>query len=174
MKKNLNRFWLLVILLGWAFDFLFWKKPGVGINFFIYVGLCLATGIYLLNADGLRLPQSSGLLLLPIAFLVAVTFIRLEPLTMFLSVAMTLFIMGVFAITYLGGQWMRYGLLDYFFGYLRLIGSMLVRPISFSAEVGPSRVPFSGSIRSDSISDGTCVILAARATLPMVGSPVCV
>jgi hypothetical protein len=53
---------------------------------------------------------------------------------MLLSVAMTLFIMGVFAITYLGGQWMQYGLLDYFFGYLRLFGSMLVRPISFSAE----------------------------------------
>ena len=27
MKANPNRFWFIVILLGWVFDFLFWKKP---------------------------------------------------------------------------------------------------------------------------------------------------
>ena len=135
MKNNLNRFWFLVILLGWAFDFLFWEKPGVGINFFIYAGLCLGTGIYLLKADGLRLAPRSSLLLIPIAFLAAITFIRQEPMTTFLSVAMTLFLMGVFTLTYLNGQWLKYGLLDYFLGYLRLFGSMIVRPLGFSAEV---------------------------------------
>jgi len=53
MKNNPNRFWITVILLGWVFDFLFWKKP-LGINFAIFVTLCLATGILLLRADGLR------------------------------------------------------------------------------------------------------------------------
>ncbi|GAB4459184.1 MAG: hypothetical protein Kow0070_13870 [Anaerolineales bacterium] len=135
MKTNPNRFWLIVILLGWAFDFLFWKKPGVGINFFLYVSLCLGTGIYLLKSDGLRLAPRSSLLLLPIAFLSAVTFLRQEPMTTFLSVAMTLFLMGVFAITYRSGAWLNFSLLDYLFGYLRLAGSMLVRPLGFSAEV---------------------------------------
>jgi hypothetical protein len=134
MKTNPNRFWFIVILLGWAFDFLFWEKPA-GVNFFLYVTLCLGTGIYLLNADGLRLSRCSSLLLLPIAFLAAVTFFRQEPMTTFLSVAMTLFLMGVFALTYINGQWAKYGLLDYFLGYLRLFGSMIVRPIGFSAEV---------------------------------------
>lgn len=134
MKTNPNRFWLLVILLGWSFDFLFWKKPP-GINFFIFVALCLGTGIYLLKADGLRLTRRSGLLLVPIAFLAAMTFIRQEPMTVFLSVAMTLFLMGVFAMTYLGGQWTQFGLLDYFLGYLKLFGSMIARPLGFSAEV---------------------------------------
>jgi len=134
MKANPNRFWFLVILLGWAFDFLFWKKPA-GINFFIYVTLCLATGYYLLHADGLRLARRAGLLLLPIAFFSAMIFIRQEPLTAFLSVAMTIFLMGVFALTYLSGQWMRYGLVDYFFGYLTLLGSMIARPLGFIAEV---------------------------------------
>jgi hypothetical protein len=134
MKNNPNRFWFIVILLGWAFDFLFWEKPGVGINFFLYVSLCLGTGIYLLKTDGLRLAPRSSLLLLPIAFLSAVAFIRQEPVTTFLSVAMTLFLMGVFAMTYLGGQWVKFGLLDYILGYLRLFGSMLVRPLGFSAE----------------------------------------
>ena len=134
MKTNPNRFWLLVILLGWSFDFLFWKKPA-GINFFLFVALCLATGIYLLNADGLRLSRRSSLLLFPIAFLAAMTFLRLEPMTVFLSVSMTLFLMGVFALTYLGGNWIRYGLVDYFIGYLTLFGSMIARPLGFAAEV---------------------------------------
>ena len=32
MKANPTRFWIIVIALGWAFDFLFLKKPG-GVNF---------------------------------------------------------------------------------------------------------------------------------------------
>jgi len=131
MKTNPNRFWFIVILLGWAFDFLFWKKPA-GINFFLYVILCLLTGIYLLQRDGLRLAPRSSLLLLPILFLSSMTFLREEPLTLFLAVAMTLFLMGVFVVTYLGGQWIHFGLIDYFFGYLSLFGSMIARPLGFA------------------------------------------
>src|SRR5262245_43539481 len=134
MKTNPIRFWTAVILLGWVFDFLFWKKPG-GINFAIYVILCIVTGVLLLRADGLRLVRNSSLLLLPIAFLAFMTFVRLEPMTVFLSVAMILFLMGVFAITYLGGRWLHYALLDYIFGYFRLFASMIARPLGFAAEV---------------------------------------
>ncbi|MEO5886461.1 MAG: DUF4173 domain-containing protein [Anaerolineales bacterium] len=134
MKTNPTRFWTIVILLGWAFDLLFWEKPP-GINFAIYLTLCLATGILLLNADGLRLARRSSWLLLPIAFLAAVTFIRLEPLTIFLSGAMALFLMGVLALTYLGARWLHYSLVDYIFGYFRLLGSMIARPLGFAAEI---------------------------------------
>lgn len=133
MKANPNRFWFIVILLGWSFDFLFWEKP-FGINFIIYISLCILTGIVLLRWDGLRLSRGAGLLLLPIAFLATMTFIRYEPMTVFLSVAMTLFLMGVFALTYLSGHWTRYALLDYVFGYLRLFGSVIARPLGFVAE----------------------------------------
>ncbi len=133
MKANPNRFWMIVILLGWAFDFLFWKKP-LGVNFAISVLLCLLTGILLLRADGLRLARGSGLLLLPVAFLAAMTFVRLEPMTVFLSISMVLFLMGVFALTYLSGEWIRFSLLDYLFGHLRLFGSMIARPLGFAAE----------------------------------------
>jgi uncharacterized protein DUF4153 len=134
MKTNPTRFWTIVILLGWAFDFLFWKKPG-GINFAIYITLCIVTGILLLNVDGHRFSRNSSLLLLPIAFLASMTFIRLEPMTVFLSVSMTLFLMGVFAITYLGGRWLHYALLDYVFGFFRLLASIIARPVGFAAEV---------------------------------------
>lgn len=143
MKANPNHFWFLVILLGWAFDFLFWKKPA-GLNFFLFVALSLGSGIYLLNTDGLRLARRSSLLLIPIAFLAAVTFFRLEPMTLFLSIAMTVFLMGVFAITYLRGQWTRFGLLNYFLGYLQLFGSVIARPIGFSAEVRKDHPSVSG------------------------------
>ncbi len=133
MKANPNRFWTIVILLGWAFDFLFWKKP-IGINFAIYIALCLLTGIFLLRTDGLRIAPGSSLLLVPIAFLATMTFIRQEPMTVFLSVAGVLFLMGIFALTYVSGQWTRYAFLDYIFGYFRLFGSMVARPLGFIAE----------------------------------------
>jgi len=135
MRTNPNRFWILVLVLGWAFDFLFWGTPGPGINFFIYVILCLGTGFYLLKIDGHRLAPRSSLLLIPIVFFAAQTFFRREPMTLFLSVSMTLFLMGLFALTYINGQWMNYRLLDYITGYLRLAGSMLARPLGFSAEL---------------------------------------
>lgn len=148
MKANPNRFWAVVILLGWAFDFLFWKKP-LGINFTIFGALVILTGILLLRADGLRLSRRSSVLLLPITFLAAMTFFRLEPMTVFLSVSMALFLMGVLALTYLSGEWIRYTLLDYALGYLRLFGSMIGRPLGLisenrrlaSEQSGPSEKP---------------------------------
>ena len=133
MKTNPNRFWIIVILLGWSFDFLFWQKP-LGINFAIFTFLCIGIGILLLRWDELRLSRRASLLLIPIAFLAAMTFIRLEPVTVFLSILMILFLMGVFALTYRNGEWVRYSLLDYIFGYLRLFLSMIVRPIGFASE----------------------------------------
>lgn len=143
MKANPNRFWIVVIALGWAFDFLFWKKPA-GVNFFLFVLLCLGSGIFLLKADGLRLSRRAGLLLIPIAFLAAVTFFRLEPMTVFLAVVTTLFLMGVFALTYVGGNWIRYGMVDYLLGYLGLFGSMIARPIGFAAGVRRDQPSLSG------------------------------
>jgi hypothetical protein len=140
MKTNPNRFWILVILLGWSFDFLFWQKP-VGINFAIFVSLCILTGILLLRWDELRLSRRASLLLLPVAFLAAMTFIRLEPMTVFLSISMVLFLLGVFALTYRNGEWIRYSLLDYAFGYLRLFGSMIAGPIGFASESRRAQPP---------------------------------
>src|ERR1051325_10211396 len=133
MRTNPNRFWIVVIILGWLFDFLFWNKP-LGVNFAIFAALCLLTGILLLRVDGLRLARSSGWLLLPVAFFAAMTFIRLEPMTVFLSIVMALFLMGVIAVSYLNGGWIRYSLTDYFLQYLGLFVSMIARPIGFAAE----------------------------------------
>jgi hypothetical protein len=134
MKSNPTRFWWTVVALGWAFDFLFWKKAP-GINFAIYVALCLVAGLLLLRADGHYPKQNTWWFVPLIAFFAVMTFIRQEPMTIFLSVVMTLFLMGLFAISFLGGRWPLYSLLDYLSGFLNLFGSMIARPLGFSAEV---------------------------------------
>jgi hypothetical protein len=63
---------------------------------------------------------------------------------------MTIFLMGVFALTYLNGQWTRYALLDYILGYLRLFGSMIARPLGFSTELKKEQ-PSAGEKRGSRI-----------------------
>jgi len=134
MKTNPNKLWIFVFALGWLFDFLFWKqKPGV--NFAIFAMACLVAAFYLLLSDGLR-PNRTSLILLPLfGFFAAVTFIRAEPMTTFLAITFTLLVMTMLAFTYLGGRWYLYTVVDYLTKSINLIGSMLLRPITFMGDV---------------------------------------
>lgn len=134
MKKNPNLLWITALALGWLFDFLFWKKPA-GINFAIFTVLCLIGGFFILRRDEKHAARGTLWLIPLILFFAAVTFIRAEPMTVFLGVLFVLFLLGVMAITFLGGRWIWYSLADYFVGFLKLAASMLARPISFGAEV---------------------------------------
>jgi hypothetical protein len=139
MKSNPNRLWLVAFALGWAFDFLFWEHAP-GINFAIYAALVLAGGLYLLLAEGVKPARNALWLLIPILFFASVTFVRAEPMTAFLAHALTLFLMGVFVLTYLGGRWFLYGLWDYFAGLFTLALSALIKPLTYSAEVRKERL----------------------------------
>ena len=134
MKNNPNKLWIIVFALGWFFDFLFWKKAP-GINFAIFSMACLAAAFYLLLSDGLC-PNRASLGLLPLfGFFSAVTFIRAEPMTTFLASTFTLLTMSILALTYLGGRWYLYTLVDYIGKYFNLFGSMIARPITFMTDV---------------------------------------
>jgi hypothetical protein len=131
MIKKTNRFWIAVLLLGWAFDFLFWgHTPGV--NFAIFVILALATGIILLSSEGFRPAAWTMALLAPILFFAVMFFSRTEPFSVFLSVIMTLLLMAVFAVTYLGGRWILYAMADYVVRAFQLIGSVIVSGATFA------------------------------------------
>ena len=133
MKNNPNKLWILVLILGWLFDFLFWKNAP-GVNFAIFWTACLIGGFYLLLSEGLR-PNGRTLLLLPIfGFFAVITFIRAEPMTTFLAYTFTMFTLTIFTVTYLGGRWMQYTFADFVSKALSLMGSILVRPIGFAAE----------------------------------------
>ena len=56
-------------------------------------------------------------------------------MTVFLGVVFTFLLMGVLASTFLGGRWFKYSLADYVSGFLKIMGSMIARPISFNVEV---------------------------------------
>jgi hypothetical protein len=133
MKNNPNKLWIFVFALGWLFDFLFWQnKPGV--NFAIFSMACLAAAFYLLMSDGLR-PNRTSLILLPLfGFFAAVTFIRAEPMTTFLAYTFTLLTMSLLALTYLGGRWYLYTLVDYLAKSLQLFASIIGLPITFMAD----------------------------------------
>ena len=134
MKNNPNKLWIIVFALGWLFDFLFWKHTP-GINFAIFSMACLTAAFYFLLSDGLR-PNRASLSLLPLfGFFAAVTFIRAEPMTTFLAYTFTLLTMSVLAFTYLGGRWYLYTIVDYVSNYFSLLGSMIVRPLSFMTDI---------------------------------------
>ena len=129
-----NRLWIMVLLLGWIFDFLFWERA-VGINFALFSTFCLLGGMVLLFAEGHRPARASLLLLLPFVFFVVITFLRQEPLTIFLAYTFSVFAIGLLAITYLGGSWFRYGLTDYFNKFLRFFAGVIYLPVEFRAQV---------------------------------------
>ncbi len=115
------------LLLGFCFDLLFWgKTPGV--SFFIFVVLCLVTGFFLIKAEHLRPVKASWLLILPILFFAVMSFIRKEPLTSFLNISLAIIILAVLAMTYLGGQWLSFGIADYIANIFHLIGGMFSLP----------------------------------------------
>lgn len=133
MKRNPNKLWIPVFALGWFFDFLFWEKEP-GINFAIFAMAGVTAAFYLLLSNGLR-PNRTSLSLLPLfGFFAAVTFIRAEPMTIFLAYTFTMFTMSLLALTYLGGRWYLYTWMDYIAKYFSLLGSLTIRPISFMAE----------------------------------------
>ena len=124
MVKYLARFWLVAIAVGWGFDLLFWNKP-MGVSFAVFVGLCLLGG-FILAASERRSPAFSSLLLVPvIVFFAVMSFMRLEPLSLFVDGVLVLFLMAVLAVTFAGGKWLSYGVVDYIRNLLTLAGHTL-------------------------------------------------
>lgn len=138
MQTQPKKLWITVLLLGWAFDFLFWSK-GTGVNFAIFTALCVIGTFYLLLAEGLR-PRLTTLMLIPLfGFFAAVTFFRAEPMTTFLAVVFTLLTMILLSTSYLDGRWIQYKLTDYVIKPILLFTSMIWRPISFGIETAQNK-----------------------------------
>src|SRR5258706_12918541 len=125
-----NQLWIIALLIGWAFDYLFWKRP-VGLNFAVFTTVCILGGAFLLYLQGLRPSRRSLWLLAPFMFFAVITFLRAEPLTIFLAYTFMLLAAGMFATTYVGGRWYLYGLSDYIYRFFLLLGDMFAAPIKF-------------------------------------------
>jgi len=95
---------------------------------------------------GQRIAPTSRWLIPLIIVFAALTWARAEPLTVLLSALLTLLLMAVLAVTYAGGRWLQYGILDYALNFLQLARSMVARPLALLSEAGRHDEP--GSQRS--------------------------
>ncbi len=101
MNKHSNLLWITGIALGWLLDLLFWKQP-FGINFAIFSLLCLTGGFVILYVNRQQ-PARGTLWLLPLILLfVTITTLRAEPMTLFLAILLTLFLMFTLTNTFPG------------------------------------------------------------------------
>lgn len=122
--------WGVALALGFSFNFLFWDQiPGA--NYAIFILLCVIGGLVVLMSNGRSPVIGSLLLLIPLIFFAVFTFLRREPLTLFLAYTLSLFSLGVFSVTYLGGKWYLYRLSTYINKFFVLLGDMIGRPLGF-------------------------------------------
>ena len=128
MIKRLSYLGLAAVLAAWALDFFFWGKIP-GISFALYVALCLGLGLILTWREDLLPARKSVWLLLPVAVFGVMTFIRKEPFTLTINYLLTLSVMALLTMTFLGGRWLHYSGSDYVVGMGKLIGSALARQI---------------------------------------------
>lgn len=127
--KRPSLFIWLTLFVAWCFDLLFWKKTA-GISFAIFITLVLAAAMYLAYKEGAK-PAWSALILLPlILFFSVMTFVRLNPLAVFLNVIAVLVLMVIFAHTFLGGRWPFYNIYHYIVAALSLTLSSISRPLT--------------------------------------------
>lgn len=146
---------VIALLLGWGFDFLFWDHS-VGVNFAIFMSLCLLGGFYWLLSSGMKPARSGFWLFIPFLFFAIVTFLRQEPLTVFLAFTFTLLSAGLLGSSYLGGRWFQYGLLDYIYKFILLVVDMMVGVMGYipkaqrtqaNSDTGKNGFPIWGLLR---------------------------
>lgn len=129
--KHVPTLWLTALGLGWLCDFLFWDHMP-GINFAVYVILCLLAALLALGRNGHWPSWKAALWILPLSLFSSVTFLRSEPMSVFLAVGMTLFSTALLTMSYQGGRWMQYSLWDYLHNASLLLGSLIARPFMFA------------------------------------------
>lgn len=122
--KNITRLAIISLAAGLIFDQLFWKHlPGISIPIFVF--LYLAGLFYLTFTEGLRPSWKSTILIVPILFFAVFTVFRLEPFTLFVCFLLLIVCLLVLTMSWMGGQWLRYSLLDFISRFFSLVGGVL-------------------------------------------------
>jgi hypothetical protein len=133
MQKHSTQLWLLALALGWLFDLLFWQHIP-GISFAIFTLLTLTGGILILWRADIRPARNTWILVFLIIFFSSFSFLRLEPLTSFLSYLFTLLLLALLAISYQNGRWPLYSIPDYLVKFLALLGGILTEVLILQAQ----------------------------------------
>jgi hypothetical protein len=127
---------VISLALAWVFDYFFWGKPW-GISFLIFTLLLLGVGFSFAYRQGISPARRATWLLMPILFFAALSALRLEPFTMFLSRIMVMALVCLLALTFLGGRWVDYSFSDF---VAKLIGLIPIGLIELrNTPAGPSK-----------------------------------
>ncbi len=169
-KSHLTRILLVSLASGWIFDQLFWKHtPGISILIFVLV--YLAGLLYLTLSEKRRPTPAACLLLAPTIFFAVFTALRLEPFTLFICLLMTAFCLLILTMTWAGGKWIRYSLVDYFVRFFLLLGGLITLGVEnfaskrakASPDDGVDRPGFRGFARKYMLPVGIGLLLAIPA-----------
>jgi len=103
---------LIGFLLGLAFEILFYGHP-IGISFSIMALLCVAGLLIAARQEKIPFSKENLLLAIPILFFSIMSFLPLEPLTVFLNVVLTLMLFALWVRTFISGRLLDFGWLDF-------------------------------------------------------------
>jgi len=127
MVKNRSALWVAALVIGWAFDILYWNKPP-GISFLIHVILLLGA-LAVLSWKEHKKPSPASLALVPLILVFsALGFLREEPFTRVLNHLLSLGLLGLLILSYQGGRWPSYTVSDYLVSGFRLILNTIALP----------------------------------------------
>jgi hypothetical protein len=102
---------LIGFALGLAFEILFFGHP-IGISFSIMASLCIGTLLFAAWREGIPFARGNLFLMFPILFFSIMTFLRTEPMTVFLDVVLTLMLFALWVRAFRLGGLLDYGWLD--------------------------------------------------------------
>lgn len=131
-------FWLGGLFVAWAFDFLFWQKaPGVSI--FIWIGLVLLTGGFLLFSDHVKPAWQNFLLMIGAVGMAFIMVFRVEPFTRFLAFCLMFGLLFLLTFSYQKAYWVGYRVRDYIAAFFQMIGGMFSRGLGLMASSKANR-----------------------------------
>lgn len=126
--------WIAAILAGLSFDGLFWDKP-IGMNFFIFTAVILLGGLIPFWLEKIRIPWGSYLLILPVIFFSAMVFVRAEPFTILISVAITLGTLILLSMNLRHGRWYQFRFRDHFSNFFKFFLNTIIGGVLFFLKV---------------------------------------
>ena len=128
MPKSKKWFWVAALAAACLFDYLFWKTT-FGIWFVIWVAVILGLGFVLSWREGKKPAAASVLISVLVLAFAFVPAWRVEPMTRFVSVMLTLGGLLLLSATFLNGYWPFYRMWDYFKNLFIALGGGLSRAI---------------------------------------------
>src|SRR3972149_11210964 len=102
----------IALVLAWLFDHFFWGKA-VGVSFPTFTLLLIAAGLWLARRSKLKPARESLWLIVVIILLSLVSVLRAEPFSLLSSILLSVSLLGLLALGFLGGRWVSYGFADH-------------------------------------------------------------